>query len=598
MSEVGDRGQPRLSGGAATPRAASWSSSSARRSTAPPSWCAALEGNLRQAPGAEEGRADPAERVARARAPPGDRRVRRQGARLAPGRLRAPGRPADEPLRRHLPAPRHALDRPRCRRRSPRSPSTCSAPSSFVAAAAARRTGDELRDRAARGAGTADAAFRGESYARRRRRWSTPRSPTACCGWGRPTDSQALAAVPLRVENEIVGALVLLSCSTTSRSCAPRTATCSTCSRRTPPRPCSPPALFADQGPEAAHAARAWSSWRAGSKGAAPRPLGRAGRPAEPRTAMGISGSLEDVSVADVMQFIHLGRRTGTLLLARGRERAMIGFHLGRLVSAQAPRTPQARRPAGLDCGAARPRRASTRRIARPGASEARAPLARPDPARLAARSPPRALRDVIARADRAGGLRGLLWEHRHLRVRASTTCSRSTTSPLYPSDVLPDADINTQMVLLEAARIFDERNREQADEPRRTPAPRRGDGDSTTRAARAPSGPRGRRAGGARRRGRARGRGARSARSRRPRRRAARAAGRLGATRRSRAALAAGAAATELAAVGRVDLGRGRAGGARATPPPIVLVDLRHRRGGALERAAAILPAHPRRRR
>src|ERR1044071_5225598 len=56
---------------------------------------------------------------------------------------------------------------------------------------------------------------------------------------------------------------------------------------------------------------------------------------------MSISGSLKDVSVADVMQFIHLGRRTGTLLLARGRERAMIGFHVGRLVSAQAPRTPK-----------------------------------------------------------------------------------------------------------------------------------------------------------------------------------------------------------------------------------------------------------------
>src|SRR4029077_18946804 len=31
----------------------------------------------------------------------------------------------------------------------------------------------------------------------------------------------------------------------------------------------------------------------------------------------------------------------------------------------------------------------------------------------------------------------------------------------LYPSDVLPESDINTQMVLLEAARIFDERNRD-----------------------------------------------------------------------------------------------------------------------------------------
>ena len=35
----------------------------------------------------------------------------------------------------------------------------------------------------------------------------------------------------------------------------------------------------------------------------------------------------------------------------------------------------------------------------------------------------------------------------------------------LYPSDVLPDADINTQMVLLEAARIFDERSRNAAGE-------------------------------------------------------------------------------------------------------------------------------------
>ncbi|HVR04594.1 MAG TPA: DUF4388 domain-containing protein, partial [Solirubrobacteraceae bacterium] len=56
---------------------------------------------------------------------------------------------------------------------------------------------------------------------------------------------------------------------------------------------------------------------------------------------MAISGSLKDVSVADVMQFIHLGRRTGTLLLTRGAQRAMIGFHGGRLVSAQAPRTPK-----------------------------------------------------------------------------------------------------------------------------------------------------------------------------------------------------------------------------------------------------------------
>src|SRR3954453_4197687 len=56
---------------------------------------------------------------------------------------------------------------------------------------------------------------------------------------------------------------------------------------------------------------------------------------------MGSSGSLTDVSVADVMQFVHLGRRPGTLRPSRSAERAMIGFHVGKLVSAQAPRTPK-----------------------------------------------------------------------------------------------------------------------------------------------------------------------------------------------------------------------------------------------------------------
>src|SRR5436305_6040848 len=50
----------------------------------------------------------------------------------------------------------------------------------------------------------------------------------------------------------------------------------------------------------------------------------------------------------------------------------------------------------------------------------------------------------------------------------------------LYPSDVLPDADINTQMVLLEAARIFDERNRDDTQpgaEARHAAAAAAGDG-------------------------------------------------------------------------------------------------------------------------
>jgi len=56
---------------------------------------------------------------------------------------------------------------------------------------------------------------------------------------------------------------------------------------------------------------------------------------------MSISGSLEDVAVADVLQFVYLGKRTGTLELERTGERARFAFHEGTLVSAQAPGAPR-----------------------------------------------------------------------------------------------------------------------------------------------------------------------------------------------------------------------------------------------------------------
>src|SRR2546423_9844323 len=52
---------------------------------------------------------------------------------------------------------------------------------------------------------------------------------------------------------------------------------------------------------------------------------------------MSLSGNIEDVSVADALQFIHLGGRTGTLTLSCGDATAGIGFHQGRIVNAWAP---------------------------------------------------------------------------------------------------------------------------------------------------------------------------------------------------------------------------------------------------------------------
>jgi len=52
---------------------------------------------------------------------------------------------------------------------------------------------------------------------------------------------------------------------------------------------------------------------------------------------MSLSGNIQDVSVADALQFIHLGGRTGTLTLSSGESKGGIGFHQGRIVNAWAP---------------------------------------------------------------------------------------------------------------------------------------------------------------------------------------------------------------------------------------------------------------------
>jgi GAF domain-containing protein len=52
---------------------------------------------------------------------------------------------------------------------------------------------------------------------------------------------------------------------------------------------------------------------------------------------MSLSGSLRDASIGDVLQFIYIGGRSGTLSVTRGKERAEVGFHRGHIVSAWGP---------------------------------------------------------------------------------------------------------------------------------------------------------------------------------------------------------------------------------------------------------------------
>ena len=52
---------------------------------------------------------------------------------------------------------------------------------------------------------------------------------------------------------------------------------------------------------------------------------------------MSISGNLLDVSIADVMQFVHLGGRTGTLVIESQGRRGEVCFHRGRIINAWLP---------------------------------------------------------------------------------------------------------------------------------------------------------------------------------------------------------------------------------------------------------------------
>ena len=173
---------------------------------------------------------------------------------------------------------------------------------------------------------------------------------------------------------------------------------------------------------------------------------------------MGISGSLKDVSVADVMQFIHLGRRTGTLLLTRGNQKAMIGFHGGRLVSAQAPRTPKLGdlliSSGMIDRGILdNAIRAQNEEVERRSLGQILVTSGSIDA---------QGLRQVIAEQIEQAVSEVMVWDTGTFEF-AIDDLRPIDDIALYPSDVLPDADINTQMVLLEAARIFDERNRDGA---------------------------------------------------------------------------------------------------------------------------------------
>ncbi|HVS01894.1 MAG TPA: DUF4388 domain-containing protein [Thermoanaerobaculia bacterium] len=178
---------------------------------------------------------------------------------------------------------------------------------------------------------------------------------------------------------------------------------------------------------------------------------------------MSLAGKLEDVPLADVMQFIHLGRRTGTLVLERSGEHAEVDFHHGAIVGARAPTT----RPLGELL-------VEERLIDRDALEEA---------LRAQRREPrQRSLGQILLASGAVAveDVRGVVRSQIERTIYELVTWSRGSfafavdsSQPIddvavSPGELIPDIDLNTQMVLLEAARIFDQRNR--SDDPEQAP--------------------------------------------------------------------------------------------------------------------------------
>lgn len=171
---------------------------------------------------------------------------------------------------------------------------------------------------------------------------------------------------------------------------------------------------------------------------------------------MTISGSLEDVGLADVLQFIHLGSRTGTLRLWNGRREGSICFHKGVILSAAAPEIPrvgEALRTAGVLEADDLSRALEVQRRQCPHLPLGRILL---DLGLATAEE----IRTAVTRQVEATVSELFGWDHGEFRF------IRDEMQPIpdlarFPGDLLAGVAINTERALLDAARVRDEGSRD-----------------------------------------------------------------------------------------------------------------------------------------
>jgi hypothetical protein len=168
-----------------------------------------------------------------------------------------------------------------------------------------------------------------------------------------------------------------------------------------------------------------------------------------------ISGNLSDIAVVDLLQFVHMSQRSGTLLLESGRRSAHISFHRGRIASAWSPASLSVVRHL-ID------RKVLTHDevawVERQRQNSV--PVPSLGQALLDAGVVTRAeLRDAVAIKIEQTIFDLIGWQRGTFRLVADEVRTDDELT-FSPGDVLPDLDIDTQGILLEAVRVFDERNR------------------------------------------------------------------------------------------------------------------------------------------
>ncbi len=171
---------------------------------------------------------------------------------------------------------------------------------------------------------------------------------------------------------------------------------------------------------------------------------------------MSISGSLADIAIVDLLQFVHMSQRSGTLQLERRGEEAHISFHRGRIASAWAAASPSVANYL-LEQG-----KVSREQLQRADerCKQASGPLSLGQALLEEGGVSWAELRDAVAAKVERTIFELVSWNEGSFRLIADEVRADDEIS-FAPGDVLPDVDIDTQGILLEAVRLFDERSRQ-----------------------------------------------------------------------------------------------------------------------------------------